>query len=167
METVGQILDISGIGRNRMQLSWVSSAEGPLFAEYITQFSEQTKELGPFDLEKFRLALSAVKRTLMSPRIRWLIGMTRELTEFQNVYQETLKEKDYKRLIQQATEEEYHKAMIVEVLREGPLSVQEMAEKIELPVYTVSLRLNELERHGQAELSGYDGSTPKFIGLAT
>ncbi len=166
MEIVEQLLDISGIGRNRMQLRWVSSAEGPLFADYITQFSDQTKELGPFDLKKFMLPLAAVERTLMSSRIRWLIGITRELTDFENVYHEKLEEEDYKRLLQQATEEEYHKAMIVEVLREGPLSVKEMAEKIRLPVYTISLRLNELERHGQAGLSGYDGGTPKFIGLA-
>lgn len=166
MEIVEHLLDISGIGRNRMQLRWVSSAEGPLFADYITQFTEQTKELGPFDPEQFKLPLAAIEQTLSSPRIRWLIGMTRELTEIENVYHEKLEEEDYKKLLKQATEEEYHKAMIVEVLRKGPHSVHEMAKKIGLPVYTVSLRLNELEKHGQAELTGYDGSTPKFIGLA-
>jgi hypothetical protein len=166
MEIVEHLLDISGIGYHRMQLRWVSSAEGPLFADYITQFSEQTQKLGPFDPEQFKLPLAAVEKTLSSPRIRWLIGMTKELTEAENVYHEKLKDETYKRQLKQITEEEYYKAMIVEVLRKGPHSVHEMAEKIGLPVYSVSLYLNELERHGQAELTGYDGTTPKFIGLA-
>ena len=47
----------------------------------------------------------------------------------------------------------------------SPQSVREMAGKTGLPVYTVSLKLNDLERRGQAELKCYEGSTPKFIGL--
>jgi len=35
-----------------------------------------------------------------------------------------------------------------------------------LPVYTVSLRLNDLERRGLTELKGYEGTTPRFIRLA-
>jgi heterodisulfide reductase subunit C len=35
-----------------------------------------------------------------------------------------------------------------------------------LPVYTVSLRLNDLERRGLAELKDYEGTTPLFIRLA-
>jgi len=163
---VEDLLDISGIGRDRMRLRWVSAAEGQLFAGYVTEFSDRTRELGPFDLEKFSVPLAAVEQTLNSPRIRWLLGLTRQLTERENVYNEKLDKDDYKELLRKTTKEEYEKALIAVAIKESPCSVGEISEKIGLPVYTISLRLNELERNGLAELSGYEGSTPKFIGQA-
>jgi F420-non-reducing hydrogenase iron-sulfur subunit len=163
---VQHLMNISGIGSDRVQLRWVSSAEGNLFAEYVTEISDLTKKLGPFDRNKFELPLGAVEQTLNSARIRWLMGLTRQLTEQGNVYQEKLEKEKYQKLIHQATEEEYHKALVLGALKETPLSVRGLSEITGLPVYTVSLRLNELEREGRAELSGYDGSTPRFIGLA-
>ena len=167
MQAIGDLLDISGIGRDRVQLRWVSAAEGQLFADYVKQISDITRKLGPFDPEEFRLPLAAVEQTLRSPRIRWLMGLTRQLTEQGNVYHEKLKAEDYRVLLRRIMAEEYEKALIAETMKEGPRSVPEIADKTGLPVYTVSLRLNELERHGQAELSGYEGSTPRFIGLTT
>ena len=166
MQLVEDLLDTSGIGRDRMQLRWVSAAEGQLFAGYVTEFSDRTRELGPFDLEKFALPLAAVEQTMDSPRIRWLLGLTKQLTEKENVYHEKLDEEDYRELISNATREEYEKALIAVTIKEKPCSVGEISEKIGLPLYTVSLRLNELERHGLAELTGYNGSTPRFIGSA-
>jgi F420-non-reducing hydrogenase iron-sulfur subunit len=166
MEVVEDLLDISGIGRNRMQLRWVSAAEGQLFARYVTEFSDMTSEMGPFDLDRFGIPLAAVEQSLNSPRIRWLLGLTKQLTERENVYHEKLDEDDYKELLRKATREEYEKALIAVAIKESPCSVGEISEKIGLPVYTISLRLNELERYGLAQLSGYDGSTPKFIGQA-
>ena len=148
-----------------MQLRWISAAEGQLFAKYVAEVSNITQELGPFDPEKFRLPLAAVEQTLNSTRIRWLLGLTKQVTEQGNVYNEKLKDEDFKRLLQQATEEEYQKALIMEVLEKSPRSVKEMAEKTGLPVYTVSLRLNELERCNQAGLKEYSGSTPIFMGM--
>ena len=148
-----------------MQLRWISAAEGQLFAKYVAEVSDITQELGPFDPEEFRLPLSAVEQTLNSTRIRWLLGLTKQVTEQGNVYNEKLKDEDFKRLLQQATEEEYQKALIMEVLEKSPRSVKEMAEKTGLPVYTVSLRLNELERCNQAGLKEYSGSTPIFMGM--
>lgn len=159
-------MDISGIGSNRVQLRWVSSAEGKLFADYVTGITDLTRNLGPFDRNKFDLPLSAAEQVLNSARIRWLIGLTRQLTEKGNVYQEKLKEENYQKIIHQAIEEEYQKALVLETLKETSRSVQGISKKTGLPVYTVSLRLNELEREGQAWLSGYDGRSPKFTVLA-
>lgn len=166
MEIIEDLLELSGIGRDRIQLRWVSAAEGKLFADYVTEISALTRELGPFDINEYNTPLAAIEQTLSSPRIRWLMGLTRQLTEQGNVYNEKLDEEKYKELLWQATIEEYEKALITETVKESPYSVREIAAKTGLPIYSVSLRLNELEKHGQAELSGYDGSTPKFIGLA-
>jgi F420-non-reducing hydrogenase iron-sulfur subunit len=164
---VQYLMDISGIGSDRVQLRWVSSAEGKLFADYVTEISDQTRNLGPFDQKKFELPLRAVEQTLSSARIRWLMGLTRQLSEQGNVYQEKLEKENYQKVIRQAILEEYQKALVLESLKETPRSVRGISQKTGLPVYTVSLTLNELEREGQAQLSAYEGSTPEFVGLAT
>jgi len=166
MHMVEELLELSGIGRDRMALRWVSAAEGQLFANTIKELTETTRKLGPFDVGRYSLELAAVSNVLTAPRMRWLAGMDLHVTEHSNVYNDKVDEGFYQNLMHQASRDEYQKALLLETLKEGPLSVREMAGKTGLPVYTVSLRLNDLERRGLAELKGYDGSTPKFIRLA-
>ena len=41
-------LDLLGIDRRRLKLDWVSAAEGKHFAEVVTTFTEQVRQLGPY-----------------------------------------------------------------------------------------------------------------------
>jgi F420-non-reducing hydrogenase iron-sulfur subunit len=166
MPMLEELLDLSGIGRGRTALNWVSAAEGQLFADSVTRLTRTVQEQGRFDADRFRLQLGALETVLAGPRMRWLTGMDHHLTEGQNVYGEKMAEEKYRQVLQQAIVDEYQKALILESLKEGPQSVREMAGSTGLPVYMVSLRLNDLERRGLAELKGYEGSTPKFISLA-
>ena len=166
MEIVKRLLDLSGIGGDRLCLCWVSAAEGKLFAEYVTQFSELTSRLGPFDPARYAMELEAVEAALTSRRLRWLMGMELSLTRKGNVFGETLPEERYTQLLQQATEEEYQSALVSAVIRREPSSVREIAFMTGLPVYTVSLRLGELERQHQAEIQSYRGTTPMFVHAA-
>lgn len=161
------MLALSGIGQDRLQLRWVSSAEGQLFAEYVTELTAVIKELGPLDRERLKLPLAAVERTLESIPLRWLMGMERQLTERENVFHEKLDPQAYQIVMKQMAEEEYQKALLFEAMREGPQTVRQMAAGTGLPVYTVSLRLNDLERNGLAEIHGHEGHSPKFRLLAT
>ncbi len=166
MKVVEELLDLSGIGRGRMAVRWVSAAEGQLFADYAAELTRLTKELGPFSPDRYELPLAAVEAALKSTRLRWLMGMERQITERENVYHQKLAMETYQGLLSRAIKEEYEIALLLEVLREGPLSVREMAARTGMPVYTVSKRLNDLERTGQAELRGFEGTTPKFASLA-
>jgi coenzyme F420-reducing hydrogenase delta subunit len=47
-----KLLDIIGFKSERLRLQWVSASEGQLFGEYITEFVELIKKLGPSPLEK-------------------------------------------------------------------------------------------------------------------
>jgi F420-non-reducing hydrogenase iron-sulfur subunit len=160
---VEQLLDLSSIGSSRLQLRWVSAAEGQIFANYVTELSEIIKKLGPFQPDVFKLELSAVEAVLKSTRIRWLMGMDRQITEQENVYHEKMDPEAYQALVRQAVADEYEKGLIFETLADGPQSVREMASKTGLPVYTVSLRLNDLERGGQAQFHKFEGTTAKFV----
>jgi hypothetical protein len=166
MEVVRRLLDLSRIGGDRLCLRWVSAAEGKLFAEYVTQFTELTRNLGPFDPAQYEMELEAVETALTSQRLRWLMGIELSLTRNGNVYGERLPEERYKKLLQQATEEEYQSALVSAAIKREPLSVREIAFLTGLPVYTVSLHLGELERHHQAEIQSYHGTTPKFVQVA-
>jgi hypothetical protein len=166
MEVVKRLLDLSGIGGDRLCLRWVSAAEGKLFAEYVTQFTEVTRNLGPFDPLLYEMELEAVEAALTSRRLRWLMGIELSLTRNGNVYGESLPEERYKKLLQQATEEEYQSALVSAAIKREPLSVREIAFLTGLPVYTVSLQVGELERHHQAEIQSYQGTTPKFVQVA-
>jgi DNA-binding transcriptional ArsR family regulator len=166
MEVVDQLINLSGIGADRVKLRWVSAAEGQLFANLVKELSEVMRAMGPFDVEQYKLPLAALDGALNSPRLRWLMGMERQLVEHENVYHFKVDEVNYKQLLKVATEEEYQKALILEVLKEGPLSVREISGKSGLPVYTVSILLSEVEKAGQVDLHGYEGKTPKFVSLA-
>jgi F420-non-reducing hydrogenase iron-sulfur subunit len=167
MPVLEELLDLAGIGRKRTALRWVSAAEGQLFADYVSRLTQSVRELGPFVPDVHRLQLATLESVLKTPRIRWLTGMDRHLTDHGNVYGERVGEEQYRKLLKLAALDEYQKALILESLREGPRSVREMAGNTGLPVYTVSLRLNDLERRGLTELQSFEGSTPKFVRLAT
>jgi F420-non-reducing hydrogenase iron-sulfur subunit len=47
-----QLLSFSGIEEERLHSKWISSAEGPEFAEEMTEFVEKLREMGPSPLKK-------------------------------------------------------------------------------------------------------------------
>jgi F420-non-reducing hydrogenase iron-sulfur subunit len=164
MGMVRFLLDLAGIGSDRLFLRWVSASEGAQFAAYVKEFSETVERLGPFMPGDFEIPLAALKRTLRAPRLRWLTGMEIKITEQNNVYQEKIDKADYRDTLESAAREEYEKALVLESLRRKHTSVREIAIETGMPVYTVSCRLNELERARMVELKGYRGTTPEFRG---
>jgi hypothetical protein len=162
MKAVEHLLEISGIGADRLFLRWVSAAEGQQFARYVREYSEMIRNRGPFVPEDFEMPLAALDRTLGAPRLRWLMGMEVEVTERGNAYGEKVQEGVYQRVLQQAAQEEYQKSLVLEALHRGHESVRDIAMETGMPVYSVSCRLNELERGRLVELKGYRGTTPEF-----
>ena len=45
-----KLLSFSGVDPERLMLKWVSSAEGPRFAQVVTDFVEKIRKLGPSPL---------------------------------------------------------------------------------------------------------------------
>ena len=46
---LANLLEQFGIERGRVRLEWISASEGELFAEVVTDFTEQLQELGPLN----------------------------------------------------------------------------------------------------------------------
>ncbi len=51
------LLEFVGIEGERVNLVWVSSAEGPRFAKEITEFTEKIRSLGPLNWNSQRADL--------------------------------------------------------------------------------------------------------------
>jgi F420-non-reducing hydrogenase iron-sulfur subunit len=159
---VRDLLDLAGIGQDRLHLRWVSSSEGRLFADYATELTGMVQNAGPLKLEDLRLPLAAVHRALNSPVLRWLLGLERQLTEKENVFHDQLEPAAYRQVLHRTALEEYQKALIFETLKPEAKTVREIAAETGLPVYTVSLRLNDLERTGLAAFQDQVGNSPRF-----
>ncbi len=166
MDMLSHLLDMSGIGHARIRLVWASAAEAQPYADSVTDFTTSIAAAGAMDRGRCALALAALSRALTTPRLRWLVGIDRQVTERGNVYHEKTDSALFQRVMQEAMETEYHKALIQEVISRTPASVPELSEKTGLPVHTVSLRLNDLERNSQAELCGHEGRIPRFAAAA-
>ena len=52
VEKTKKLLDLIGIGSERLRLEWVSASEGEKFARVIKEFTEQLKQLGPSPLKQ-------------------------------------------------------------------------------------------------------------------
>jgi F420-non-reducing hydrogenase iron-sulfur subunit len=46
-EAIKLMLEDLGIETERFRIEWISSAEGPRFAQVVKEFTEQVKKLGP------------------------------------------------------------------------------------------------------------------------
>ncbi|MBU2513193.1 hydrogenase iron-sulfur subunit [bacterium] len=167
MNMLEQVLEESGIGKDRVHLRWASAAEAQPFADYVNEVTDIIKNLGPFNKEQYKLELSALSRTLKTPRVRWLTGIDRKLTERENVYHEKTNPEYLQQVLSKAVKNEYQKSLLIEILKQAPLTVPEMAEQTGMPLYTVSQCLNDLEINGLAEFKEYDGRNPRFMSLVT
>jgi F420-non-reducing hydrogenase iron-sulfur subunit len=54
-----KLLEFSGIDPERLVLKWVSSAEGPRFAQVVTDFVEKIRRLGPSPLRSSSSTVAA------------------------------------------------------------------------------------------------------------
>jgi F420-non-reducing hydrogenase iron-sulfur subunit len=166
MDLVRYLLELSGLGQDRLQVRWVSATEGQQFAEYVTQLTEQVRELGPLDRDKMALQIAAVSRAIDSADLRWLLGMQRQLTERENVYHDRLDSAAYEEMLKSSAKEEYYRGLIYAALKSEPRTVRQIADLTGLPIYTISLRLNDLEKISLVSIMGHEGHSPKFGVLA-
>lgn len=59
MRFLKQLLAFSGIEQDRLRVKWISSAEGPKFADEVKDFVATLKTLGPSPLRKITLGKEA------------------------------------------------------------------------------------------------------------
>jgi len=159
------LLDLAGIGADRLHLAWVSSAEAQRFVEIATATVESVREQGPLDGETFAMALEAADMTLNGEAIRWLVGKEVKITTKGDVYGRSWDVESYEAVLHKELEREYQKNLIVLAIQKGSTSVRAISAEIGVDLLRVSYLLADLEKTNRVEFTGMEDSKPVFAAL--
>ena len=163
-----KLVELAGMDPGRVRLEWVSASEGEKFATVVKDFTEQVRQLGPTpvkDDEGIRLRLQAAIDAAKSFRLKVLNGKEIKVTEQGNVYEELFDMDGYDEIETRAADEEFKRSMIIELTKNKPMSVKELAVKMGEPTDVVLEHVSTLRGRNLMELDSIDGFTPKYKAL--
>jgi F420-non-reducing hydrogenase iron-sulfur subunit len=144
VKMIKKLLKEADFSSERLRLEWCSSAEGKKFAEVVTDFVSQLKELGPPHIEREKLR--AAYDTTLDPKLRSWVGKERKLTEEGNVYGELIEQERFDTMLEDTIRKEYEQSMILLSIEEEPLSVRQIAQKVGLDSSSVLTHLIRLKK---------------------
>jgi len=165
---VKQFLSITNLD-NRIRLEWVSASEGNRFAEIITDFTNNIRELGPSPLsgdnpdQELVEKLKAIKMAADSYRIRALVGRERAITEEGNVYGELVSKEKFNDLFTIAINDEYERYRILLSLEKNPKSVKDLAIDLGTNSKKVLEHILVLQGRSQVALEEIIGNKPIYM----
>ena len=159
------MLEICGIGRQRLHLAWVSSAEAQLFADITKQTVSEVKKQGKFDPKAFEIELGAAEMTVNSEDVRWLVGKQISITTKGDVYGRKWDKEKYQDTLYTILEREYQKNLIYLAIQQGESSVRGVSKMTGLDLLNISYLLADLEKTNRVEFSGMSNRIPSFVAL--
>lgn len=159
-----KLLEMAGVGSERLLLDWVSAGEGERFSQVVRQFVEKIKGLGPFSLDdEMKGKLKAVRASLEGEKIRWMIGKGPELMEKENVYHERLPKERLNEAIESTIRDEFLKNRILALIESKSMAAKEISQKLNLKLNDTLNYLISLVGEGKI---GFDpseeGKIPKY-----
>jgi hypothetical protein len=157
---------LSGIGAQRLQLEWLSSAEAQRFAEIALRVTDTIRALGPLDPSASALPLAAAELTLGGEPLRWLVGKEHKIVSHGDVYGRPWDTQRFRTVMDEMLEREYHKNLIYLAIREGASAVRPIAARTGLPLRRISHLLADLEKTNRVEFKGMQDKKPVFAALA-
>ena len=162
-------MDLAGIGKERLHLAWVSSAEAQRFVEVVSQATASVKAQGDFDPSDFTMQLEAAEKTLSGETLRWLVGKEVKTTTAGDVYGRKWDVDSFETVLNSVLEREYHKNLILSAIKDGDSNVRtihaKIGAKIGLPLQKISYLIADLEKTGMAEFKGMHDGIPEFATL--
>ena len=161
-----KLLKIADFDTERLYLDWVSAGEGQRFAEVVTQFVTKIKERGPLIMDgSLNQQLQAIKGVLEGERFRWLVGKGQQLVEEGNVYGDKVSLEKIDEVMNQGYASEYWKNMISLVLRERPLTTEEIAKCLGIDVKNAYSYIVELLGENRLDYAPGHETTPKYVNM--
>lgn len=168
-ELAGRALEYVGLNPARVAFKQCSSAEGERFAGLVTDFHAAVKELGPLGqgdrlpTDELKEKLRVAKTALAAEKLRWVVG---KFTVFQsegNKYGERFTEHEMWRTLDTIILDEVATHEILRELKEGPVSVQQLAARLEMDPPRVLRYVLALVRRGLADMDGVKDRSPVYI----
>jgi coenzyme F420-reducing hydrogenase delta subunit len=164
-----RILSKVGIEPGRLRLEWVSASEGGRFAQVMDEFKNQISELGPNPAKENKdiiEKLKAAQDEASDVRMRWLVGKERKLIEEENVYGERLEQEEFDNVINEALSSEFVRNRILNMTKEHPKSVLEMAKELDENPKDILRQIIALRRKGLVELKEIQGTSPMYVAVS-
>jgi len=165
MHLCKKLLEQIGVNPERLRIEWVSASEGIRFAEVVTDFTRQLKELGPLGIDEGRdgngLKLKLEAARSLVPYIK-LVERERLRVHFdtEDEYNEFFTSDEVDRLFHELIVDKLAISQILLLLRERPLSTREISDILGLSSSEVSRYLKTSAREG---LVRFDESQKCFV----
>jgi F420-non-reducing hydrogenase iron-sulfur subunit len=159
------LLEDAGIDPKRLRLEWVSASEGEKFSKVVTEFTEQVKNLGPSNVKKdnvLKTMVAAADGASETFRLRALVGKELDLEKKGNVYGNKLEQTELEKLIDQATKEEFERALILELSKSKAMSVKELGKIMNVPTDKVLRHIVALRQKNLLAMEHPEGFTPTY-----
>lgn len=159
------ILERIGLDPRRLSMRMMSSAEGPKFVQYVTEFVEQIKEIGPageiegIGPDEMQLKLTAAVRAVEGEKVRWVTGKRFEFTQTGNLYQEVFTDHEIGRMFGEIVTDECALQEMFLRIQAQPMTAAQLAERMNLPPPAVVRRLADLLRLRKVEITD-NGDAP-------
>jgi coenzyme F420-reducing hydrogenase delta subunit/predicted transcriptional regulator len=166
-----KLISYTGLEVERLRLEWVSTSEGARFAEIVKEFTNQLKNLGPSPLAGVKPDVNVLTRILAAKaaaqdfRLRALVGRERGITEKENAYGEKTSREDFDEVLDSAIRAEYIRNRIYLLAKNEPLSVKEMAKRLDLDPAEVLRHIVIMRRRGLIALDRIEGRSPFYTAL--
>jgi predicted Rossmann fold nucleotide-binding protein DprA/Smf involved in DNA uptake len=158
-ELIREILKSSGVDPERFSLEWASAAEAPRFTKLITTFTEKIKEMGPLgqaegiDRDELLLKLRAASSASEAMKLRTKFGkLTKGFRDEGDYSADVIKQKVEEKLAGIVKSEVGSKEILVR-LEQGPLSLDDLAGKVNLTAEEIEGFLNKLGKKGHVSAS--------------
>ncbi len=158
-------MDLAGIGRERLHLAWVSSAEAQRFVEVVTGVTESIRRQGKFDPSVYTLELAAAEETLSGETTRWLVGKEIQITTKGDVYGRRWDTETFEQIIDANMEREYHKNLILQAIKDGHTAPRDISGRIGLDLRRISYLLADMEKTNTVEFKKMEACKPVFAAL--
>lgn len=165
MHLCKKLLQQIGVNPERLRLEWVSASQGNRFAAVMNDFSKKLEELGPLGtgegLDKNGLKLKLEAVTNLVPYIK-LVERERLRVRFdtEEEYMAFFASDEVDRLFRELIVEKLAISQILLLLRERPLSAEEISEILGVDPSEISTHLNNSVRQGLIE---FDERQKRFV----
>jgi predicted Rossmann fold nucleotide-binding protein DprA/Smf involved in DNA uptake len=160
-----KLLDLTGVGAERLHLAWISSAESQRFADIATRVTASIKSQGKFEPAAFALELDAAEMTLDGESVRWLVGKELKIISEGDVYGRKWDAERFESILDSVMERAYHKNRVFLAIKDGFTSVEDISNKTGLDFKMISHLLADLEKTGMVKFSGMKDKIPVFATL--
>jgi F420-non-reducing hydrogenase iron-sulfur subunit len=170
---VKRFLQLIEINPERIFNDWLSTQEGEKLVSFINQFTGKIKELGKLgeseglDSDEVKLRLGALREVLNDERLRWLLGIESEFSGKENAFGEKVTEEEYNQIVVESFLTEYKRKKILLTIRDEPMSVEAISQKLNLPMNEVLRDVVVLNSKGSVILDRVEDDIPLYLGMRT